>query len=330
MRDRSVLVTQLYTLIGNLQLEQSKNNHEKIFELEKEIQELSSFLINLRELPESKDYIQENHLRFLARINLGTISKYRIVNFIGAGQCGVVYKAINITNDTNCALKVLFYPRNEEERLRFITEGDILCKLDHPSIIKGFEPTQELEEIPINWYSMELIEDAITFERFIKTEELTEQIKILKIVCDALSYAHQENIIHRDLHMQNILIRKNNIPVILDFGSAKNIIDNLTFKPVGGLKTASPEKIIDSASVNGKSDVFSIGCILYYMLEKQWPFYSSNYGEYILRITNCDYKKITHKNKELEDIISSILIKDVKKRPAAGDLSLIFKEYLKM
>jgi len=323
VRPRSDLVKHLYRLVGYWQLEVAKNNTEKIIVLEKEIGELRSYLSNLDELPESKDYIQEMHLRFLARMKLALIAEYRIVSYIGAGQCGVVYKSIHTESNVNCALKVLFYPRNEEEKSRFINEGEILHKLSHPSIVKGIEATQELEEIPINYYSMELIEDAISFERFIEKEDLVEQIRVLKIVCDGLAYAHEQYVIHRDLHLQNILIRKSGMPVILDFGSAKNVVDNLTFKPVGNLKTASPEKIVDSASVDGKSDVFSIGCILYYILEKRWPFYSNNYGEFINRILSCKYEKLKHSDKRLRDLTESILIVNSDNRPKASELSLI-------
>lgn len=323
MITRAEYIKLRYHLYGELQIALSEGIDEKINSLSARINELNSDLIYLRKTPESDNYLEELHLRLLAKLRINTIDKYKIVGYVGAGQCGVVYKAEEIDTKLKVALKLLLFPRNTEERDRFIDEGNVTFNLQHSAIVKGITPTRNLDFLPASWYVMELLENATPLESFIENYDLSKNLIILSKVCNGLDHAHQNNVIHRDLHLNNILILENDFPKILDFGAAKFSSQQITFRPIGCLVTASPEKIIDSSNIDGKSDVFSIGCILYKIITGRWPFISNNYGEFILKILKSNYNDFRHPNKAVSELIKSVLIVNPKDRPTAKELSKI-------
>lgn len=322
MLSRAEMGKAAHELVGSAHLARDNRQHSIADSFEREAEDMFLDLTRLRDVPESKDTLEEYHLRFLARLRLLAIDEYRIVGFIGAGRCGVVYRAIRGSNpEPDTALKILFVPRNEEELERFIQEGNILSKLDHPSIVKGFSTTNAVPFMPIHWYPMELVTECDTLERVIERRDMKGVLNALASACEALAYAHDKGIVHRDLHADNILVLHAGGIKILDFGAAKFGVSLATFKPLGSLKTSAPEKFVDPHSVSGASDIFSIGCILYFALYDRWPFFSETYRDYVNRLTECSFELPETKPAAIRDVIRTILVSDPQRRPIARELA---------
>lgn len=322
MESRRDIMQRAYALRGAALLITDKAQAVERERLRRSADALIGDLARLRETPESTDMIEELHLRFLARCRLVRLGEYCIVGFVGAGRCGAVYRAIPIgAAGPPVALKVLMSPRNEEEMDRFRIEGAVLRRLDHPAIVRGLTETQGVEFLPVLWYAMELVENALTLESYFARSPLKDKLGVLAQVCSALQYAHDEEVVHRDLHTENVLVDRSGQPRILDFGSAKHGATAATFKPIGALKTSAPEKLDNPASVTGKSDVFSVGCMLYYACTGNWPFWERTYGDCVRRIAACDYRMPDDLDPRLEECLAASLVLSEHDRQTAGGLS---------
>lgn len=322
MWSRKEIYQAVFQKIGQKQIAHSKGELIRAQQLEQDAKDLLADLDRLRDTPESNDFIEELHLRFLARCRLLSLGEYCIEGFIGAGQCGVVYHARHASDATKrVAVKLLIFPRNEEEQFRFVQEGDILYELNHPTIVRGIVPTQKMDFIPIQWFAMELVENARPFENIASNLSMKNILKILSGVCNGLAHAHDKNIYHRDLNMNNILVLQDMRPKILDFGAAKYQDEAFTFRPVGALRGCSPEKLNNPNNVDGKTDVFAIGCIIYNLETSKWPFYGETFGELVKKLSACDFEPLPSDDIGLSDCIVDTLKLDPADRPDAEALA---------
>jgi serine/threonine protein kinase len=315
---RKELYQALYDMIAKRQIALSAHDEESADALSEAIDVLRGDLRRLQHAPPSEDLYEELHLRFLARCRLLHLGEFTITGYIGAGQCGVVYRAMSMNDPSQvAALKLLYFPRNQEEAFRFEQEGNVLFNLDNPVIVKGLLPTQSVDYIPVLWYPMELILGAVTLDVYYRTSNLKNTIKMVAEACGGLAYAHQQGIVHRDLHLKNILVLKSGAPKILDFGSAKYQDESLTFRPVGGLRCSSPEKLDNPNLVDGKSDVFSIGCILYFVVAGKWPFFGDTFGDLLRNLSSAKFVRLEKDAYGLSDCIHLCLQHDPNLRPDA-------------
>jgi serine/threonine protein kinase len=315
---RKELYQAYYDKLGERQLAAAKSDESAVHRLDQEVEDLHGDLRRLASAPNSEDPLEELHLRFLARSRLIQLGDYLITGYIGAGQCGVVYRCRSEKDASKeGAIKLLFFPRNQEEEFRFKQEGDIVFRLDHPAIVKGLLPTKRVEYLPVQWYAMELVQNAVTLESFWQSHALKDTLAVVAEACAGIAYAHEEQIIHRDLHLKNVLVLADGRPKILDFGSAKHGDEAMTFRPVGGLKCCSPEKLEAPQQVDGKSDVFSIGCILYYIVSGRWPFYAGTFGELVRKVTTCQFVPLKDDAIGLSRCIHSCLQREPAQRPPA-------------
>lgn len=325
MLNRRDLQRVVYDLFGARQIASSKGEREVADQLLSEAFDLERDIERLANVPESKDLIAETHIRFLARCHLLNVGTYRINAFIGAGQCGAVYKAQDCISTQDCVIKLLCFPRTEDEQNRFVQEGNLLYRLQHETIVKGLTPTQTIEHVPVQWFAMEYVSNAQTLGGFSSHVSLAATLKVLARACQGLAYAHTEGVIHRDLHLDNILI-KDDKPKILDFGSAKvSSPEDLlaTFRPLGTLRTCSPEKL-QGEKINGKSDVFSIGCILYYCATGKWPFFGRTFGELIRNLLSGQFE--CGGEGQFWECVTETLSTDPRHRPTAAELAVRLTE----
>lgn len=208
------------------------------------------------------------------------IGKFKLVDTIGSGGMGTVYKANNLMDKKETvALKVLREDlfNDENNRKRFKQEAAIIDQLDHPNIIKIYERGQAGQNLFI---AMELLEGKTLAQKIteVKKLELGEALHIMVQVADALAKIHSKSIIHRDLKPENIMLIERgqdaNFVKLLDFGLAKMQHQTRLTQTgivIGTISYMSPEQISGKGSAPA-SDVYALGIIFYEMITGVKPF----------------------------------------------------------
>ena len=208
---------------------------------------------------------------------------YRITEELPRGGQAVVYKAIHTATNTNVAIKVLLPTLLASQRARyyFEREAELIARLDHPNIV-GIRDSGILHGQ--YYFVMQYIEGHPLL-RHVRAQNLSfkERLLLFNKICSAITYAHQQGIIHRDLKFANILVDERSEPHILDFGLAKVVglsestgkeaVATMTGQWAGSLSTMSPEQAAGRPDlIDVRTDVYSLGAILYHMLIGQYPY----------------------------------------------------------
>lgn len=206
-------------------------------------------------------------------------SHFKIISLLGEGGMGKVFKAFDTINKKFVALKIL-HPHlldDVENKKRFNSEGQILASMNHKNIVQVFEIGQIENQ---GFIALELCTGK-TLKQFVKDEFPIDEDRIIDIVyqlCDGLREIHSKNIIHRDLKSNNIMIDVAGQIKIMDFGLSKSpIVTSMSSlgSVIGTLGYVSPEQITNSA-VDNRSDIFSLGVILYELATGKIPFNGEN------------------------------------------------------
>ncbi|MBN2037836.1 MAG: protein kinase [Chitinispirillaceae bacterium] len=206
-----------------------------------------------------------------------TIGKYRIIEEIDRGGMAVVYKAVQLDLDREVALKVMPSNISINRRFmeRFMSEAHAVARLSHPHIVSIFEVAMEKN---IYYLAMEYIsgQNLFYYLNFNKPK-LVDVLEIVSKLADALMYAHQQKIIHRDLKLNNVIMRDRLTPVLIDFGLAKALEDEeeggitRTGEVMGSPAYMAPERLLGGV-VDHRSDICSLGIMLYEMLTFKNPY----------------------------------------------------------
>jgi eukaryotic-like serine/threonine-protein kinase len=245
--------------------------------------------------------------------------RYQIVQEIGKGSMGVVYKAHDPNLDLMVALKVLRQDRVESEAFvkRFLAEARVLGRLDNRNIVRVYNVDEDQETVYI---AMEFIEGEALSDRMQKKRFTPEEIiELGATISSSLGYAHQKGIVHRDVKPSNILIKSDGSLKITDFGIA-HIQDTSAAEMtqageiLGTPAYMSPEQI-KSQQVDGRSDLFSLGIILYELCAGTRPFKGGNISAIFQAITQEEPVDIARINRTIPDKLASIIMKCLRKRP---------------
>ena len=249
-----------------------------------------------------------------------TISHYRILEKLGEGGMGVVYKADDLKLDRKVALKFLapHATGDEEEKTRFLFEAKAAAALSHPNICTIHE-IDESEDC--SFISMELVEGETLKER-IDSGPLTpeEAVAVAIQVAEGLCRAHEKSIVHRDIKPGNIMITPGGRAKVMDFGLARSAGRTTLTKSGTTLGTAaymSPEQARGEES-DHRADIWSLGVVLYEMLTGRTPFRGDHEAAVVYSILNEDPPPITGLRTgvpvELERIVGKTLEKERKRR----------------
>ena len=256
----------------------------------------------------------------------GRIGSYKIFGVIGKGGMGEVFRARHMEESWakrqggDVALKIMRprFAKDKTFRDRFIREGDVGKRIDHPNIARVHEVILDAGTLGL---VMELVEGDALDELIPKNGmSLDDTIAILEPLCDALDDLHAKNIVHRDLKPENIRLRKNKQPVILDFGIAKageKEDEGMTKTGVlmGTVTYMAPEQI-DAKNVGPAADRYALGIIAYELLSNRrpWPKDLSE-GRIYTRKLQGNINPLHYEKPELGEKISKAVMRMLSIRP---------------
>ncbi len=244
-----------------------------------------------------------------------TILQYEVLEQLGEGGMGVVYKAKDTKLDRFVALK--FLPANvsstESDRARFMQEAKAAATLSHPNICTIYD-VQEFEGQL--FIAMEYIEGETLRDRK-NNISFKQSIDIGIQVAEALGAAHEKGIVHRDIKPENVMLRKDGRAQIMDFGLAKQQGASRLTKQgstVGTIGYMSPEQV-QGFNVDHRTDIFSFGVLLYELVSGQSPFKGMHETAIIYEIVNVDAEPVTILKPDLPTDLDAILLECLAKDP---------------
>ncbi len=212
------------------------------------------------------------------------IGQYRALSILGRGGMGVVYLAerSELALQQTVALKVLPIWAEAADHARFLQERQILAGMEHPHIARLLDGGVSEEGAP--YFVMELVQ-GVALTQYVQQQALSQldRLGLFLKVCDAVHYAHQRLVVHRDLKPDNILVEADREPKLLDFGIAKVVDVKFAIETATGAMTpayAAPEQLLGQP-ISTLTDVFSLGAILYELLTNVRPRVGANVIELV-------------------------------------------------
>lgn len=249
------------------------------------------------------------------------LGRYEIVEELGRGSMGIVYKANDPLIGRQVAIKSINLQgldpkRREEYEARFYQEAKAAGSLNHPNIVT-IHDLGEFDDMA--YISMELLQgrelhnDIGDMERMPVEKSLSIAIQ----VADGLAFAHQHGIVHRDIKPSNIMLLNDNHVKIADFGIAKMdsaLMLTRTGIIMGSPLYMSPEQVL-SASVDARSDIFSFGIVLYQLLTGRRPFSGDDANSVMYQIVNEIPKNPSSLSSEVPPMVDAVVAKCLEKKP---------------
>jgi len=246
---------------------------------------------------------------------------YRLVEQLGKGGMGIVYKAVDVALDKTVAVKRMMpeFSADEDFLRRFRREGQALAKLENPNIVSVFAmPTTEIGLLLV----MEFIDGATLSQMIQQKGSLSamEAMPIFKQVLSAIEHAHRAGVIHRDLKPSNVMVTHQGVVKVADFGLAKiqrHTDSTATAGRVGTLPYMSPEQLRTPLEVDKRSDIYSLGMTLYVALTGRTPFKDEYFDLQIAEaIVKEKFLPPRHFNPKVPIGLSNVVMKALEKDPA--------------
>ncbi len=245
-----------------------------------------------------------------------TISHYKILEKLGEGGMGIVYKAQDTKLDRTIALKFLpaHVSLNEETKARFLQEAKAAAALNHPNIctIHG------VEEDGGNMFIVMEFVDGGTLRQKIPFSSIDDVIKVAMQIGEALQEAHAKEIVHRDIKADNIMLTSKGQAKVMDFGLAKlkgSLKLTRTSSTVGTLAYMAPEQI-QGGEVDSRSDIFSFGSLLFEMLTGKTPFRGEHEAAMLYSIVNEEPMSLESLRPDVSPLLSNLISRCLEKDPA--------------
>jgi eukaryotic-like serine/threonine-protein kinase len=248
------------------------------------------------------------------------IGRYRILERVGTGGMGVLYRGVDTVLDREVAIKLMLTEvaaEGDQMRARFSREARAIAKLQHRNIVTVFELA---EENGTQYIVMELLRGTSLAARMAAPPPLTldDKLDIVTQLCAGLGYAHARGIVHRDVKPANIFLLTDGTVKLLDFGLAKTVDSNLTRlgDTLGSVHYMSPEQVVGSDSIDARADVFSTGAMLYEMLAGRKPFEAPTPTATLMKILDDDPAPLQTLAPQLPGAIVAVVNRALAKNPA--------------
>ncbi|HOB44830.1 MAG TPA: serine/threonine-protein kinase [Zoogloea sp.] len=252
------------------------------------------------------------------------IGKYKLIREVGRGATATVYLAEHPQYPDNVALKLIRFDDKSKDVAKWNrrllkllrAEMDVSGRLDHPNIIKIFDAAVEKDYayIVMEYFPGATLEHFCSFQNLLP---LHRTIGMIFKCAMALDYAYRQGIVHRDIKPANILVDDQDNVKITDFGLALNISkksasDSTFIMGVGSPAYMSPEQI-KGYPLNQKTDLFSLGVVLFHMLTGRLPFRAKNPAQLIYKIINTEPPLVSQINSELPEQLDQVIRKALEK-----------------
>lgn len=245
-----------------------------------------------------------------------TISHYKILEKLGEGGMGVVYKAQDTQLDRLVALKFLpaHISVNEETKARFLQEAKAAAALNHNHICTIYSVEESAGTMFI---AMEYI-DGTTLQKQLPYARVDDALKVAVQVAEALHEAHTKGIVHRDIKADNIMLTSKGQVKVMDFGLAKlkgSLKLTRASSTVGTLAYMAPEQI-QGGEVDSRSDIFSYGALLFEMLTGKTPFRGEHEAALVYSIVNEEPQSLEQLRQDVPPLLSNLVLRCLEKDPA--------------
>ena len=247
------------------------------------------------------------------------LGRYRVLKELGRGAMGLVYLGKDPTIQRFVAIKTMRLDhidqddKLQEVKARFFREAESTGRLSHPNIVTIYDAGEEHD---LGYIAMELIEGTPLSQSARKPNLMPVHEVLLTIatVADALDYAHQQGVVHRDIKPANIMLTKDRIVKVMDFGIAKMASSSKTQKNIvlGTPTYMSPEQIAGK-KVDGRTDIFSLGVVLFELLTGQLPFTADNLSAMLFSITHHPHPAIQTLRPDLPPMVQEIVDRALQK-----------------
>ncbi|MDH3975485.1 MAG: serine/threonine-protein kinase [Deltaproteobacteria bacterium] len=247
-----------------------------------------------------------------------TLGRYEIISELGHGAMGTVYLGKDPKINREVAIKTLRYDDIDESQLkdikvRFFREAEAAGNLSHPNIVTIYDVG---EDMGLAYMAMELLDGKELSEFCEKAKRLPikKALKTVANVADALNYAHDKGVVHRDIKPSNIMVLKKGEIKVTDFGIARVMDTSKTTTGVilGTPSYMSPEQI-SGKKVDGRSDLFSLGVVLYELLTAERPFKGDSFAALMYNIANSTHTPARKIKSDIPQPLSVIIDKLLEK-----------------
>jgi len=252
------------------------------------------------------------------------IGKYRIIRELGRGATATVYLAESSVYPEPVALKYIRFDDKAKDEAKWNrrllkllkAESNVASRLQHPNIIRIFEGVVQENEayVVMEYFSGESLEKFCSFASLMP---IHRTIGIVFKCCMALDYAYRQGVIHRDIKPANIMVDEKDNVKITDFGLAMNInkrvdSDSTFIMGVGSPAYMSPEQI-KNYPLNQKTDLYSLGVLLFHLLTGRLPFRAKNPAQLIYKIINAEPPSVCQLQPELPELMDKVIRKALEK-----------------
>ncbi len=246
--------------------------------------------------------------------------RYRLEEQIGGGGMALVYRAVDMLLDRTVAVKMLRpqYAGDDQFVSRFRHEAQSAAKLSHPNIVNLYDVVVQDNEyyIVMEYVDGPTLKDIILERAPLPVEEVVD---ITNQICTALEHAHEHHIIHRDIKPHNILLTKNGVVKVADFGIARavtgdTITDFQATTVLGSVHYISPEQARGGAT-DVKSDIYSLGIVMYEMLTNRLPFSGDSPVSVALKHLRERFVDPREINRKIPQSVENVTLKCLVKSP---------------